>query len=677
VADAPYIDRPADGRHNNIKEYFMSDVKPYYPILFRPGKIGSLVVPNRIVMAPMATNFAGETGGMTDTLVEFYERRAKGGTGLIIAENCCVDFPCGKGGACQLRLDDDRFIPGIHRLVEGVHYHGAKVAIQINHSGPSGMPAKTEGEGPVGASAVNWGPQLVLPRVLAVDEIEVIIEKFAQAVLRAQRAGFDAVELHAGHCYLIAHFLSPYTNRRTDHYGGDLAGRMRFLLQIIRRCRELVGQVYPIMVRFSVDEFLDGGRKVQESQQVATALATAGVDALHVTAGTHAAVHPSGTCTADPVGYEQGWRVYLAEAIKAVVNIPVIAVGVIREPEVAEAILAAGRADFVALGRGLIADPDWANKARSGAAEDIRKCVSCNEGCIRRRVFMDLPIRCAVNKEVGRPSRFRAQPITGQPKRVLVIGGGPAGMEAARVLKIRGHAVTLWEKSVTLGGQVRLASVPAFKRKLRFIPAYLEHQLRRLAVPCILNQKATRDNVLDFAPDAVVLATGAIPMVPSIPGIEGPLLTGVEDVLIAGYVGSGARIVVMGGGVKGAEIALFLAQHGEVVTIVEMMDQVAVDIEPISRQDLLSRLATHKVRLLTGTKIISCKTNSLEVATQNGETMEVPADKAIACIGYRSVNELEALLATDIPALHVIGDCRRPRMIFQAMAEAYEAASKI
>ncbi len=447
------------------------DVKPPYPHIFRPGKIGSLVVPNRIVMAPMATNFASETGGVTDTMVDFYERRAKGGTGLIIAENCCVDSPCGKGGACQLRLDDDRFIPGIHRLVAGVHYYGAKIAIQINHSGPAGISAKTEGLGPVGASAVNWGSQLAPPRALEVDEIEAIVEKFAQAVLRAQKAGFDAVELHAGHCYLIAHFLSPYTNRRKDHYGGDLDGRMLFLLQIIQRCRELVGPAYPVMVRFSGDEFIEGGRKVEESQQVAKILADAGVDALHVTAGTHVSLHPSGTCTVDPVAYDQAWRVYLAEAIKAMVDIPVIAVGVIREPEVAETVLASGQADFVAIGRGLIADPDWVNKARAGAYESIRKCVSCNEGCVRRRVFMDLPIRCAVNTEVGRPLRLKAQAITGRPKKVLVIGGGPAGMEAARVLKLRGHAVTLWEKAAALGGQVRLASVPEFKRKLHYITA--------------------------------------------------------------------------------------------------------------------------------------------------------------------------------------------------------------
>jgi 2,4-dienoyl-CoA reductase-like NADH-dependent reductase (Old Yellow Enzyme family) len=255
-----------------------------YGHLFNPGKIGSLVVPNRIVMAPMATNYPSETGGITEALVDYYEQRAKGGTGLIIAENCCVDYPAGKGGATQIRLDEDRFIPGISRLVEAVHYWGAKIAIQINHSGPSGAPAKTEGKGPVGASPVTYGPPLVPPRMLERDEIEAIIEKYAQAVLRAKKANFDAIELHGSHAYLMAHFMSPYTNKRTDEYGGNIEGRLRLAVNVTRRARELVGDAYPLMFRISADEFIDGGRGVEESKQMVAILAAEGIDAFHVSA---------------------------------------------------------------------------------------------------------------------------------------------------------------------------------------------------------------------------------------------------------------------------------------------------------------------------------------------------------------------------------------------------------
>jgi 2,4-dienoyl-CoA reductase-like NADH-dependent reductase (Old Yellow Enzyme family)/thioredoxin reductase len=650
---------------------------PRYPNLFRPGRIGTLEVPNRIVMAPMATNFASETGGLTDTLIDFYERRAMGGIGLIIAEHCCVDFPCGKGGAAHLRLDDDRFVPGISRLAEAVHYYGSKIAIQINHSGPSGVPAKTEGLGPVGASNITYASTLPMPRMLERKEIEVIIEKFAQAVLRAKKAGFDAVELHGGHCYLMAHFMSPLTNQRTDEYGGDLEGRLRFPIQIIRRCRELVGDAYPIMIRMSGDEFIEGGRGIDESKQVARVLAATGIDAIHITAGTHAAVHPSGTVAADPIAYEQGWRVYLATEIKSVVDIPVIAVGVIREPTFAEEILREKKADFVALGRAFLADPDWAAKAKTGQEDQIRQCVSCNEGCIRRRVFMDLPIRCALNTEVGRFSRFRAKPIVGKAKRVLVVGGGPGGMEAARVLKIRGHDVTLWEKKDVLGGQVLMAAVPAFKEKLATLIEFFKIQMQCLDIPVQLNQEATPEKIMEFNPDALILATGAVPIVPTIPGIECSPLISIEDVLTGNYTGSGSSVVVMGGGVKGAEVALYLAAQGEHVTVIEMMDQLAFDIEPVSRQDLLARLSRYQVQILTNTKVLACEEKGLRVRQTNQEEMFVQADKTVSCLGYRSERSLETQLKDEMLRIHTIGDCRKPRMIIHAIAEAYDAASKI
>lgn len=651
--------------------------KEHYPHLFRPGKIGSLETSNRIVMAPVATNYASETGGVTPALIEFYERRAAGGVGLIIVENSCVDYPAGKGGATQLRLDDDSFIPGLSRLVDAVHHHHSRICIQINHSGPSGPAEKTMGQGPVGASDINFSPVLAPPRPLDLREIETIIEKYASAVLRAKKAGFDTVELHAGHCYLIAHFMSPFTNNRTDEYGGDFDRRLNFPVRIIRRCRELVGHDYPIMVRLSGDEFLEGGRGLEESKKVARVFEKETINAIHVTVGTHASVHPSGTCTADPVGYEQGWRVYTAEALKSVVDIPVIAVGVIREPWFAEQVLADGRADFIAIGRGLVADPDWVEKAALGDSEAIRICISCNEGCIRRRGMMDLPIKCAINAEVGRPERFRAGPVTDGPKRVLVVGGGPGGMEAARVAKMRGHDVTLWEKTGRLGGQLLLASVPDFKRKLTFLVSYLAHQMDRLGIPVELNREATLESIKAFAPDAVILATGAGPIRPAMLKADNPMLKTIDDLLRQDYCGNGSKITIMGGGVKGAELALYLAQCGEKVTIVEMMDQVATDIEPISRRDLLARLESRQVRILTGTRILSCEENGIWVENALKGVYFIKSDQAVSCLGYQSENELMTRLTDESWPVYAVGDCVKPRMILNAITEAYEAASKV
>lgn len=651
--------------------------KERYPHLFSPGRIGTLEVSNRIVMAPMATNYASETGGMTDDLITYYERRAASGVGLIIVENCCVAYPQGKGGATQIRLDRDAFIPGISRLVEAVHHQGKKIAIQVNHSGPAAVPAKNGGLGPVGASSITYSPRLPIPRILAREEIDLIIEQFAQAVFRAKKAGFDTVEIHAGHGYLLAHFMSAFTNNRTDEYGGDLQGRLRFPLRVIRRCRELVGDDYPIMVRMSGDEFMEGGRDLEESKEVARIFSRAGFDAIHVTAGTHTALHPSGTATADTVAYEQGWRVYLAEEIKAVLDIPVIAVGVIREPAFAEEVLSEGRADFVAVGRGLIVDPDWALKAREGREREIRRCVSCNEGCLRRRAFMDLPIRCALNAEVGRLPKYLARPIEGAPKRVLVVGGGPGGMESARVLKLRGHDVCLWEKSDVLGGQLLLASIPWFKKKLFWFVEYLRDELKRLEIPCELNREATAEKVLEFVPDELILATGAVPAFPPIPGIRSARLRSLEDVLVEDYKGTGSKVVVMGGGVKGAEVALFLAQKGETTTIVEMRDELALELEPISRQDLVARLEEHSVRMLTGTRIDSIEDQGVRVSKNDGEESLIEAEILISCLGYHPFNDLQKSLEGRMENIHTVGDCRRPRMIIQAVSEAYDIASRI
>ena len=648
-----------------------------YPNLFSPGYIGTLEIRNRIVMAPMATNYPSESGGVTDALIDYYGARAKGGTGLIIVENCCVDYPGGKSGATQLRLDEDRFIPGISRLVDVVHYYGAKIAVQINHAGPSTSPVKTGENGAVGASNIPYASHLAGPRVLQIDEIERIIERFAQAALRAKKANFDAVELHGAHSYLLAHFMSPFTNHRTDDYGGDIQRRLLLPVKIIRRMRDLLGKDYPVIFRMSVDEFLEGGRGVEESKRMAAMLVKEGIHAFHATAGTHPAIHPSGTSVVEPMGYAQGWKVNLSEEVKKSVHVPVIAVGVIREPHFAEKILSQGKADFIALGRGLIADPDWANKARMGQEKEIRKCISCNEGCIRRRGFMDLPIRCTVNPEVGKSSRFRPQPIREGSKRILVVGGGPGGMEAAIILKLRGHDVTLWERKSVLGGQLLFAGIPSVKMKLNWFLDYLKQQLYGLSVPYEFDKTATPENVLEFRPDELILATGAVPDFPSIAGIHGPNVKSIEQVLVEDYSASGSKTIVMGGGAKGAETALFLSERGEAVSIVEIFGEVAGDMDPISRNDLLSRLESRGVAMHTEAKILSCEKQGVRVMLRGEKEGFIAGDNLIMALGYRPVNQLENELKGRLPRIHIIGDCVKPRKILDAVSEAYVTATQI
>ena len=648
-----------------------------YPILFSPGYIGTLEIPNRIVMAPMATNYASESGGVTEALIDYYGARAKGGTGLIMVENCCVDYPGGKSGATQLRLDEDRFIPGISRLVDVVHYYGAKIAVQINHAGPSTSPVNTGENAAVGASNIPYASYLAEPRVLQSDEIEMIIEKFAQAALRAKKANFDAVELHGAHSYLLAHFMSPFTNHRTDEYGGEIRGRLLLPVKIIQRIRDLLGKDYPIIFRMSIDEFLEGGRGVEESKRMAAVLAREGIHALHATAGTHTAVHPSGASCVEPMAYAQGWKVYLAEEIKKSIHLPVIAVGVIREPHFAEEILSQGKADFVALGRGLIADPDWANKAASGQEKEIRMCISCNEGCIRRRGFMALPIRCTVNPEVGKSLCFRPRPVAGNSKRVLVIGGGPGGMEAARILKMRGHDVTLWEKRSVLGGQLIFAGIPSVKKKLNWFLEYLKQQMHDLSIPYEFDKTATPENILEFGPDELILATGAVPDYPAIPGIHAPNVKSIEQVLVENYSASGSKTIVMGGGAKGAETALFLSERGEDVSIVEILGEVAGDMDPISRNDLLSRLESGGVTMHTEAKILSCEERGVRVMLGGGKEGFIAGENLIMALGYRPVNQLKNQLKGTLPRIHTIGDCVKPRKILDAVSEAYVLATQI
>lgn len=487
--------------------------------LFEPFWIRGLEIPNRIVMPAMTTRLAMPDGTVTPELIQYYLARAEGGAGLVTVEMGSPE-PRGRHRAREIGLWDDRFVPGLQMLTSKLKAAGARAAIQIGHAGGHTRQDVT-GYSPVAPSALSHvvheiDTRTVVPEALTRVDIRTLIRSFAEAAERMKRAGFDLVELHGAHGYLIAQFLSPLDNHRTDDYGGSLRNRARFALEVVEACRERVGD-FPLIFRLSADEYAPGGLTLEEARELSRWLVEARVDALHVSAGCYRSL-PSGAIMIPPMGYPEGVFLHLAGAIKAGVGVPVIAVGRLHNPELAERAVAEGQADMVALGRQLIADPEWPRKAREGRVAEIRPCISCNT-CVDSmrdgsRIF------CLVNPLAGREGEYRLAPAE-HPKRVLVVGGGPAGMEAARVLAERGHRVALVERSDQLGGQLRLAAkAPLFQNVetnpgvlLKFVES-LASRLERAGVKVMLGQSATPRLIESWQPEAVVLAAGASYRVP-------------------------------------------------------------------------------------------------------------------------------------------------------------------
>lgn len=644
-----------------------------FPLLFSAFRLKGLSLRNRIVMPAMATNLAESSGEPSERMIAYYAARARGGAGLIIVENANVSYPEGANGATQLRIDSDRFIPGLATLVEQIHAFGAKAAIQINHAGASTRLEITNGIQPVGPSAVPASKTASPPRELSEGEIEVIAAKFGEAARRAKRAGFDAVEIHGAHSYLIAQFMSPLTNRRTDRFGGSLENRLRFPLMVVERVRAAVGPDFPVIFRISGDEFVEGGRDLDESIEICKILVRNGVDALHVSAGNGYSLDKQ----IDPMPAEEGWRVYLAARIKENVDVPVIAVGTIRHPEVAESILQKGSADLVAIGRGLIADPEWPVKAYRGMVDRIRPCINCNIGCAGNRIFGDVPIRCAVNPVAGRElvcTENRPQ----KPKRLLVIGGGPAGITAALHAAARGHEVTLVERDGCLGGQLNLARIPPGKQKIGWFLEYLVREVERSKVSVLLNTEACLELVERAAPDAVIIASGSRPVVPRIEGVEWEGVVLAHEVLRRGMRFDGKKVIVAGGGMVGCEVALHLAVQGCHVTIVEMLPEVARDVDPIYRPSLLRELAHWGVEVRTNSMIKKVdRAGGVWIRNtgdaHDGNEERIAGQAVVLALGAAPYDPLGNEIEDLVPEVYRVGDCISPGKIIDAVWSGYLA----
>jgi 2,4-dienoyl-CoA reductase-like NADH-dependent reductase (Old Yellow Enzyme family)/thioredoxin reductase len=647
--------------------------------LFDPISIGTMEVKNRIAMAPMATDYAESDGSISQRLIDYLAARAAGGVGLITSEMTTID-EFSPYVPRTVALWDDKFIPGFKRLSEAVHAHGAKIIPQIAHPGPESLSPFIHEKQPVGPSPVMCFVTKQISRELDADEIETIIEQFGEAARRAREGGCDGMELHAAHSYmLVGSFLSALRNKRADEYGGDLDGRLRMPLRVIERVRQKAGADFPIVLRMSGDYVMEGGGGIDEARYVASTLEQAGVAAFHVSAGMYPdyasrIMPPTGT----PLRPNAG----LARAIKEVVDVPVMVVGRINEPRVAEEVLARGDADMVVMGRALLADPAFPEKARSGRFEDIAPCTGCGIGCVAGRLE-GRDMTCVINPWSGREGETELLPAA-NPRKVMVVGAGPAGMEAARVAAQRGHRVTLFDKAPKTGGLFNLAAVPPHKQELTRVTKYLTTQLAKAGVEVRLNTEVTEAVVDAERPDVAIIATGGEPIVPEIPGIEGRRITTYREVLAGRIPIMPGKVLIIGGGMAGCETAEFMFQQGDSplvghtsVTIVEMRDAVATDMSPEGRVVLMERMRRKGIEIMLRAKVVKFLEDGVVVEQDGEETAIRGAERIVLCMGSRPVDELSHQIAAKVDEVHVIGDAKEARRLCEAIREGREAAMAI
>jgi 2,4-dienoyl-CoA reductase-like NADH-dependent reductase (Old Yellow Enzyme family)/thioredoxin reductase len=645
-----------------------------FPHLFTPGRIGRLEIPNRIVKAPTSSGLSNKDGTVTERLIRHYQAQAAGGVGLLIVEYAFIDEDASKSAHCQLGISTDDHISGLAWLADVIKDEGARAAIQLEHCGRQ----KFLGTQPIrSASAIPW-PSLkqrkgdaAVPKEMTIDEIRQAASAFGDAARRAKLAGFELVEIHGAHGYLITNFLSPHTNRRTDEYGGPLENRMRFMLEVIDDCRRKLGPDFPLTIRLSGSDYEPDGFQVDETIEVAKAAIAHGVDALHISGGDHhQMIHQ-----VSPMAIERCHNVYAAAAIKPHVNVPVIASGSINLPHLAERVLAEGKGDFIGLGRPLWADPLWPRKAREGRPEDIVPCIRCNDGCLDRTFFNFRGVSCSVNPNLGREGEFRITPAP-EKKKVAVLGGGVAGLEAARVLKLRGHDVTIFERRNFLGGVAVEGSVADFKSDYRFFVDYQIAQVKKLNIP-VVHKAATAADVTGF--DVAVIATGGASTRPDVPGIDNPTVVDAVPIFLDdSHVGR--RVIVLGGGETAVETALYLDQRGREVTLIhrrdELMNRDVAITDKIAYSEMLART---QIRIVLRQQVIEFGEGWVKTRDAGGSEHRYDADTIALGMGYAALRDglAETLRAMPDLEVHVIGDRAKSAKVYEAVNGALKMALRV
>lgn len=651
--------------------------------LFEPGKIGKVSIKNRLVMSPMGCGLANLDGTPSEDMIAFYEARAIGGAGLIIPEITRVNDVHGAGLMRQLSVTKNRHIEPLSKLAEAVHKHGSKIFIQLHHPGRETVSALLGGQPVVAPSPIPCKYLKQETRELKTEEVKELISQFIDGAVRVQKAGCDGVELHAAHGYLLQQFLSPYTNKREDEYGGSFENRLRMIQEIIVGIRKACGPDFPIGVRLSVEEFLEKTGvteeyiHIQDGIKIAMALEEIGIDFIDVSCG----LYETGITSVEPISFPQGWRRDMIMAVKNHVNIPVIGVSAIKEPAVAEKFLEDGVEDFVSMGRTWLADENWGKKVQEGREKEIRRCVSCLRcfESLNQYNAAGLPPECSLNPRLAKERRYGDLIHDTKGHTAVVVGGGPAGMCAAQTLASRGVKVTLIDRQGELGGTVNLAKKPPLKERMQWIAEYYQNEFERLGVEVKLNTEATADMIMSYKPDAVIVATGSTSIIPNkIPGVHGNAVYTVEDVLTGEAVLQGKKVAVIGAGLTGLETAEYLCTNENQVVVIDMQEKVAPNANHTNVADVCGRLAKSDVQYMLGYALKEIHEDCVILEKPEVHKEEkVSVDAVVLSLGYRPDQSLVSELEAKGVVVKLIGSAIQDGAIAPAVRTGYEVGREL